>query len=91
MIGSYFLEVGNWEGSIFTPADKTLPVPVSDTYTIYFSAISILNYIRLKNSARLLGVSISDLIKNYSQISLIEEDRLRERLLENIDGTNNFW
>lgn len=70
---------------------KTIPVPTNDTRTILLLALSILDSVRLKRPVRLLGVGISGLIRDYSQVPLFEEERRRERLLETVDYINGHF
>ncbi|TAN60899.1 DNA polymerase IV [bacterium] len=66
----------------------TLSAHTSDTRVIYNAAQGILNSMRLKSAVRLIGVSISDMIKGTRQLSLFEEDKKREELLSAMDSVN---
>ncbi|MEK6590563.1 MAG: DNA polymerase IV [Nitrospinota bacterium] len=68
---------------------KTLKVYTNDTHDIYHHALLILNSIKLKGGIRLLGVRLSDLMKDYSQLPLYEEDRKKEITLIAMDGIND--
>ncbi|MCC6502455.1 MAG: DNA polymerase IV [Deltaproteobacteria bacterium] len=70
---------------------KTLPSHTNDTRAIYMSALSILEVMRLRTAVRLLGVSISGLAKGSGQMSLFEDDRRRQRLLEAMDEVNRSF
>ncbi|MBM4144671.1 MAG: DNA polymerase IV [Nitrospira sp.] len=69
----------------------TLPDYTNHTHEIYKNAISILESIRLKNSVRLLGVSLSNLIKDCNQMLLFEEKRREKALLQAVDAVNDKY
>lgn len=66
----------------------TLPFHTNDTRDIHRAAASMLDSLRLKDSVRLLGVTISDLAGGSGQLPLFEEDRRREALLSAVDSIN---
>lgn len=66
----------------------TLSAHTNDSRVIYNSAQGILNSMRLKSALRLIGVSISDMVKGKRQLSLFEDDRKREELLLAMDSVN---
>lgn len=61
------------------------------THEIYKNAISILNNIRLRDSVRLLGVSLSDLIRESNQMQLFEDRRKEKALLQAMDSINDRY
>lgn len=61
------------------------------THEIYKNAISILNSIRLRDSVRLLGVSLSDLIRESNQMQLFEDRRKEKALLQAMDSINDRY
>ena len=67
----------------------TLPDYTNHTHEIYKNAVSILNGIRLRYNVRLLGVSLSSLIKERNQILLFEEQRKEKALLQAMDAVND--
>lgn len=67
---------------------RTLQSPTNDTRSIYSSVCHILDGLRLRHAVRLLGVSISDLVKDSCQLSLFEGERKREALLDTMDLLN---
>lgn len=69
----------------------TLSDFTNDTHSICQSAIKIINAIRLKDKIRLLGVSLSSLIKDPKQIPLIDEERRRKYILQAIDYINDKY
>jgi len=69
----------------------TLPDYTNHTHEIYKNAISILESIRLKNSVRLLGVSLSNLVKDCNQMLLFEESRREKALLQAVDAVNDKY
>jgi DNA polymerase-4 len=69
----------------------TLSDITNDTHAIFQAALKIINAIRLKDKIRLLGVSLSSLIKDPDQIPLIEEERRRKYILQAIDYINDKY
>ena len=69
----------------------TLPNFTNDTHDIFQGALKIVNIIKLKDKVRLLGVSLSSLIKDPNQIPLIEEERKRKYILQAIDYINDKY
>jgi len=69
----------------------TLSDFTNDTHAIFKGALKILNTIRLKDRIRLIGVSLSGLIKDPPQIPLIEEERRRREILQAIDYINDRY
>jgi DNA polymerase-4 len=70
---------------------KTLPRFTNDTHNIYHNVLSILDSIRLKDKVRLLGVCLSDLIKDSKQTCLFDEERKRRSILEVMDYINDRY
>jgi DNA polymerase-4 len=69
----------------------TLPFYTDDTHKIYCHILPVLYKIRLKNKVRLIGVRISNIIKDPGQMSLFEETERRKSLLNAIDEVNNRY
>ncbi len=69
----------------------TLSDFTNDTHVIYQGALKIIDRIKLKDRIRLLGVSLSSLIKDLNQIPLIEEERKRKYILQAIDYINDKY
>lgn len=63
----------------------------NDTHAIYKEALKILNDIRLKDKVRLLGVSLSNLLHDPHQLSLIAEERKRKSILQAMDSVNDKY
>lgn len=61
------------------------------THEIYKNAVSILGSIRLRDAVRLLGVSLSDLVREPDQMLLFEERRKEKALLQAIDIINDRY
>lgn len=60
------------------------------THEIYDSALDILDSIRLADKVRLLGVSLSQLMReNEDQLALFNDDAKEKSLLKAIDGLND--
>jgi len=68
---------------------KSLPLPTNDTDAILRASLSLLDKVRLRESVRLLGVSLAGLVTEYPQLPLFEEELRRERLLETMDAVND--
>jgi DNA polymerase-4 len=58
---------------------------------IYEVATRILSSIRLKDAVRLVGVSLTNLVKGRVQIPLFEGERKEEELVEAMDRVNNRY
>ncbi|MCX5813714.1 MAG: DNA polymerase IV [Proteobacteria bacterium] len=69
----------------------TLPFYTDDTHKIYRHVLSVLHKIRLKDRVRLIGVRISNIIKNPRQMSLFEDTERRKSLLKAMDEVNNRY
>ncbi len=67
----------------------TLAAPTNDTRAIYSAAQGILSAIKLRSPIRLIGVTISGIVKNPSQLPLFEDERKREELLCAMDEVNH--
>lgn len=70
---------------------KAIPFRTNDTHEIYHHALSILDSIRLKHSIRLLGVRLSDIVKESGQIPLFEDMKKRRALLEAVDAISERY
>ena len=66
-----------------------LPAPTNDTRSIYARALKILGAIDMASPVRLLGVSISGLVKDRLQGEIFDKDRQRRRLMEALDEVND--
>jgi DNA polymerase IV len=69
----------------------TLTEYTNNTHEIYRHAVSILNTIVLKDSIRLLGVSLSSLVREQNQALLFKEQRKERALLQTIDAVNDRY
>ncbi len=58
---------------------------------IYLAAREILSALKLRQSVRLLGVTLSDLARNYLQLPLFESERRRENLTRAMDRVNDRY
>lgn len=61
----------------------------NDTRAIYLCATGILDSIRLRSEIRLLGVSLSGLVKGSTQLPLFEDERKRGEMLRAMDEINS--
>lgn len=68
---------------------KTLTDFTNDTHVIYQNASGIINSLRLRDKIRLLGVSLSMLVRDPFQIPLFEESRRRMFLSQTMDRIND--
>ncbi len=68
-------------------------IHTNDTHTIYHHAMEIIKALKLKDSIRLLGVSLSGLTesKNPAQLPLLKEYARRHNLLQVIDTINDRY
>ena len=69
----------------------TIKEYINDGFDIYLVALDVLRMIRLKYAVQLLGVSISNLIKNYRQIPLFKKDRDRVAIVQAMDEINDRY
>ncbi len=58
---------------------------------IYLTVREILSALRLRQAVRLLGVTLSDLARDYLQLSLFEEERKREEIARAMDAVNDRY
>ena len=63
----------------------------NSTHEIYKNALDILNSFRLEKNVRLLGVSLSSLLRDSGQMLLFEEQRKEKALLQAIDAVNDKY
>ncbi|MEO5361195.1 MAG: DNA polymerase IV [Nitrospirota bacterium] len=68
---------------------KKMKSCTNDTHIIYDHAMEIIRGQRLREPLRLLGVSISNLIKDTGQMSLFGEMNRRRALIETVDAVND--
>lgn len=71
---------------------RTIPRFVDDGREIYHHTLKILS--KLYNpyyGVRLLGVSVSNLIKDSAQLSLFPEEQRKQKLLQAMDRINDKW
>ncbi|NWF52649.1 MAG: DNA polymerase IV [Nitrospirae bacterium] len=69
----------------------TLSDFTNNTHVILHGALKIIDKIKLKDRIRLLGVSLSSLIKDPKQIPLLEEERKRKYILQAVDYINDKY
>lgn len=79
--------------SDFTTFTKrtTVGIHTNNSIDIYIIAIDILNTIRLQQPIRLIGVSVSNLTKNISQIPLFISDRNKKAATHAMDEINDRY
>ena len=64
---------------------------LDDGHEIFRVALGIFNAIPLKQAVRLVGVTVSDLIKGFNQLSLFVEDKRRRGVLSVMDQVNDRY
>lgn len=69
----------------------TLPFYTDDGYEIFQEARRILDESVFPESVRMVGISCSQLVKNYHQLSILEPELKRERLLNAMDKINDRY
>ncbi len=67
----------------------SLKTPISKTRDIYSAANKILSTINLSQSVRLLGISLSNLVKNSKQLDLFLEEKKQKQVTNAMDSVNN--
>jgi len=79
--------------SDFTTFTKRITVGMhtNNSIDIYIIAIDTLNTIQLQQPIRLIGISVSNLIKNISQIPLFMSDRNKKATIRAMDEINDRY
>jgi len=78
--------------SFFTfTRQRSMSVPTDDTKKIYEMAVTILGSVRLKESVRLLGVTVSKLTQEPSEGQLFREDKRKYKLNRLLDAVNERY
>ncbi len=70
---------------------KTIGTPINDGLNIYLVACDILNATRHCHPIRLLGVCLSNLHKDYTQIPLFPAERTKQKVVRVMDEINNRY
>ena len=70
---------------------RTIKEYINDGLDIYLAALDVLRLIRLRYAVRLLGVSVSNLVKDYGQIPLFKEERDRISVIQAMDKINDRY
>jgi len=65
--------------------------PVNDGMDVYLLAMKLLTPMRLAMKVRLIGVSVSGIIKDPMQVSLFEDDRKRAAVTSAMDDINDRY
>ena len=68
---------------------KSIKNHTDDGHAIYQTALSIMKTFQVRKPVRLVGVSVSNLIKGQDQLPLFERDRKRNQLLVAVDKIND--
>ena len=66
-------------------AGKTVGIYINNTLAIYMIAEEVLGDIRLKHPIRLVGICVSNLIKNLAQVPLFSADRNKQAVARTMD------
>jgi DNA polymerase-4 len=70
----------------------TLQVHSNSTHEIYHNALAILDSIKLANKVRLLGISLSQLMRdNEDQLALFGDDEKAKSMLKAVDSLNDKY
>ncbi len=75
----------------FHSRQRTLSAHIDDGYRIYQEACAIMKSLPFEGRIRMLGVSVSTLVKNYHQISLFPRERRAGALLGALDRINDRY
>jgi len=70
---------------------RTINEYINDGLDIYLAALDVRRSIRLKSAVRLLGVSVSNLVKDYGQMLLFKKDRDRMSVMQAMDKINDMY
>ena len=70
---------------------STVKINTSNSIDIYIIAKNILNTVQLQQPVRLIGVSISNLVKNMIQIPLFRTDKTRQAATQAMDMINDRY
>lgn len=65
--------------------------PVNDGMDVYLLAMKLLTPMRLAMKVRLIGVSVSGLVRDPMQVSLFEDDRKRDAVTDAMDIINDRY
>jgi len=67
----------------------SLKTPISKTRDIYSAANKIMGALNLSQSVRLLGISLSNLIKDPKQLDLFPEEKKQKKVTSTMDSVNS--
>ncbi|NUO10169.1 MAG: DNA polymerase IV [Candidatus Brocadia sp.] len=70
---------------------SSVGIHMNNSMDIYLVAKDILNTIRLQQPIRLVGVSISNLVRNFGQIPLFRSDRVKQAATRAMDEINDRY
>lgn len=70
---------------------RTFPFYTDDGYQIYKAACRIMEDWNLVEPIRMVGIRITQLVKDYRQLTVFPEDWKRERLIQAMDKINNRY
>jgi DNA polymerase IV len=76
---------------LFHSRQRTLGDYTDDGYRIYLEALAIMEGLAFEGRIRLLGVSVSSLVRNYRQLSLFPQERRNMELLHALDRLNDRY
>jgi DNA polymerase-4 len=70
---------------------KTVASFIDDGWEIYRVALGIMEGLAWEGGIRMVGVSVSSLIRAVRQLSLFESERRRDRLIQALDAVNDRY
>ena len=70
---------------------QTLPGHINDSLKLFDICHNRLDKFRLPKAVRLVGIYITNLVKDYKQLPLWEKDRKLEKLLPSLDKINDLY
>jgi DNA polymerase-4 len=76
---------------IFHQKQHTIPDYINDGFRIYREANSIMEMLVFSGGIRMVGVSVSNLVKDYRQLSLFTGDNKNHLLLKALDAINDRY
>jgi DNA polymerase-4 len=88
LLGSVVTVVVRYKNFETFSKQKKIKTFTNDTHVIYATAMKIIHAMKLRQAVRLLGVSLSSIIKDHGQMYVIGELEKRNKLLQTIDHIN---
>ena len=82
-----------WRYADFTHGGvrKTFPGYLNDSFRFYELGKKKISNFKFPNAVRLLGIHVSNLVKDYQQLPLFSKDRQQKKLLPYLDEINDRY